>query len=432
MATFAEDRSSAGVDDASAQLVARRGRYQRTPGGRVVIVDAQGIVARSTRTPRSARATLARGRPEIAHGARGQHRHRHAALEHARHRPDLRRRAGRLGRRVRGARAHHLSDVGARRAGDAATGCCSRRSAASCSRPRPLVGLRFARTLTRAALGARARGGRGRRRATSTARAPGRQRAARGARRRGRASTRRWRGSTRCSARSRSSSPTPRTSCGRRSPRCGCGSRTSSGTSSAAGRRDLDAALAEVERLARLVDGLLALARADAASSGSRRRSTCGSSSATRVDALAAAGRRHAASRSRPACQPSLRALATPGALEQVLDNLLSNALAVSPRGVDDRRRGARWRRRRRAARRRPGPGMTAEQRRARVRPLLARRAAGRGNRARARDRPPARQRRRRHDRAARGRRRRPRRARSGCRAAERPRPNPNPRLARA
>ena len=87
-----------------------------------------------------------------------------------------------------------------------------------------------------------------------------------------------------------------------------------------------------MSRLARLVDGLLALARADAAKSSPgaarhrRRRSM------TRIDAwspeLAARG---VAADVR--FQEALRALATPGSLEQVLDNLLSNALAVSEPG---------------------------------------------------------------------------------------------------
>jgi signal transduction histidine kinase len=98
-----------------------------------------------------------------------------------------------------------------------------------------------------------------------------------------------------------------------------------------AGRRDLDAALAEVERLARLVDGLLALARADAAASA-----------AEPVDMVAVVAARveHWASQAEAhdvaidVDVPSrLHALATPGALEQVLDNLISNALAVSPPG---------------------------------------------------------------------------------------------------
>ena len=97
------------------------------------------------------------------------------------------------------------------------------------------------------------------------------------------------------------------------------------------GKRDLEAALGELERLSRLVDGLLALARADAAKPATapvdvaavvearvEHWSPQAVESGVALDAGIPAG---------------LRALATPGALEQVLDNLISNALAVSPRG---------------------------------------------------------------------------------------------------
>jgi signal transduction histidine kinase len=95
------------------------------------------------------------------------------------------------------------------------------------------------------------------------------------------------------------------------------------------GRADLEGALAEVERLARLVDGLLALARADAAEA-----------IPIRVDLRAVVeGRLQAWSAEADArgvrlaaeLPETLYGLATPESVEQVLDNLLSNALAVSP-----------------------------------------------------------------------------------------------------
>ncbi len=127
------------------------------------------------------------------------------------------------------------------------------------------------------------------------------------------------------------------------------------------GRRDLEASLSELERLSRLVDGLLALARADAAAPapvpvrldeivGVRMRvwSVQAEARGVRLEADVA---------------PGLQARATPESLEQVLDNLLSNAIGVSPAGtavtVVARRDAA-------AVEVRvvdEGPGMTAEQR---------------------------------------------------------------------
>jgi signal transduction histidine kinase len=96
-------------------------------------------------------------------------------------------------------------------------------------------------------------------------------------------------------------------------------------------RRDLEAALTEVERLARLVDGLLVLARADAATPATEPVDLATLTRA-RIDhwSLQAAERGVELVADIP---PRLQALVTPGALEQVLDNLLANALAVSPPG---------------------------------------------------------------------------------------------------
>jgi signal transduction histidine kinase len=92
---------------------------------------------------------------------------------------------------------------------------------------------------------------------------------------------------------------------------------------------DLDGALAEVRRLSRLVDGLLALTRAEQSIS---------SLASISVDELLA-GRSDAwdafAAERNVRIEASVRrglfARATPGRLEQVVDNLLNNALEVAP-----------------------------------------------------------------------------------------------------
>ena len=167
------------------------------------------------------------------------------------------------------------------------------------------------------------------------------------------------------------------------------------------GERRPDAALREVERLSELVDGLLALARADAGAAPARAGRRGRVRARPRRDLAAArrrAGRRGSPSRS----SGPLPVRAGPQRLAQVLDNLVANALdARRRRGstvtISAHGRAAVGR----AARRDEGPGMTAGGARARVRPLLARRL-GRGRlRARPRDRPEARRGRRRRGRAA-------------------------------
>jgi signal transduction histidine kinase len=119
--------------------------------------------------------------------------------------------------------------------------------------------------------------------------------------------------------------------------------------------------MAETGRLARLVDGLLALARAEATTA---RREL--------VDAAAVVADRQATWAPLAAEQsvdlavdpgPAARVWALQGALEQVLDNLLANALRFAPPGSQIRlavRQADGWVEVHVVDR---GPGMTAEQR---------------------------------------------------------------------
>ncbi len=97
-----------------------------------------------------------------------------------------------------------------------------------------------------------------------------------------------------------------------------------------AAAEDLDGALAEVSRLSRLVDGLLVLARAEQPSSPTPIavdeviEGRCGA-----WDAFAA--EKHVRIAADVDGSPAARV--TPGRLEQVVDNLLNNALEVAPEG---------------------------------------------------------------------------------------------------
>ena len=127
------------------------------------------------------------------------------------------------------------------------------------------------------------------------------------------------------------------------------------------GRRDLDAAVHEVERLGETVETLLALARADA-----------GAAPASAVDVHVLLRERVEAWRVLAEeksvaldaeASPGVSVRAGPQRLAQVLDNLLSNALEVAPHGstvtVSARAAGA-WAE---LHVRDEGPGLTAEQR---------------------------------------------------------------------
>lgn len=95
------------------------------------------------------------------------------------------------------------------------------------------------------------------------------------------------------------------------------------------GRGSLEGAIGEVDRLNRLVDGLLVLARADSGAATAEL-IDLGSLVEDRValwSALADEQQVHVAA----VVDESVTVRATPGRLDQVLDNLLENALAVSP-----------------------------------------------------------------------------------------------------
>ena len=94
---------------------------------------------------------------------------------------------------------------------------------------------------------------------------------------------------------------------------------------------DLDGALEEVERLSRLVDGLLALARADRRAPERAVRELAPLLQA-RADAWGPAAAESGVTLGVSAA-PGLRCDLAEGALEQVLDNLLANALDVAPPG---------------------------------------------------------------------------------------------------
>ena len=127
------------------------------------------------------------------------------------------------------------------------------------------------------------------------------------------------------------------------------------------GPEDIERALAEVHRLSQLVDSLLVLTRAEAdAPHAGVGRCRCGRGRPARR--VGPRSRRNATWALKPT-RPPIQVRSVPGRLEQVLDNLLSNALEVAPAGsalhIDVRRAGTNACLEVRDA----GPGMTPEQR---------------------------------------------------------------------
>ena len=95
---------------------------------------------------------------------------------------------------------------------------------------------------------------------------------------------------------------------------------------------ELEGALDELERLGALVDGLLTLARADRAASAPVELDVAAAID-ERVEAWSAlAEEQQVQLQARAHGRP--HALVTPGRIEQVLDNLLANALEVAPAGT--------------------------------------------------------------------------------------------------
>lgn len=99
----------------------------------------------------------------------------------------------------------------------------------------------------------------------------------------------------------------------------------------AAARARLEAATAETERLQRLIEGLLALARAEGHQPELARIDAAGVVH-ERVELWRALAEEHGVTVQVDAA-PTAPVLAVPGALEQVVDNLVDNALQVAPAG---------------------------------------------------------------------------------------------------
>ncbi|MFJ2111583.1 ATP-binding protein [Streptomyces sp. NPDC087850] len=96
---------------------------------------------------------------------------------------------------------------------------------------------------------------------------------------------------------------------------------------------DVDQATAEVVRMSRLVNGLLILARAEAKVAAAEP-VPLGELVAERLDVWRSAGDERNVRFTADAVDERVSVLVSPGHLEQVLDNVLSNALEVSPDGA--------------------------------------------------------------------------------------------------
>ena len=283
------------------------------------------------RLRRRPRRGTSRHRPEFADVlATGDVASGYAPLGHARRSPCCTSRCRSRRRASCSARCASPSPRPSSTRGCGATGSPSPRSAASCSLAVAGVGFVLARSVTgpvrdlehvadRLAAGDLARPRAGRRRDHPRC-APSPT-----------ASTTWPRASVSSSTPNARSSPTRRTSCGRRSPRCVCSSRTCSTRPRAeAGRAPRRCRDREVTRLARLVDGLLGLARAEGASPNASP-----STSRPRRAIASTSGPRSPRSRASVSCSTlarrAARAPTVPGAVAQVLDNLLANALDAAP-----------------------------------------------------------------------------------------------------
>ena len=98
------------------------------------------------------------------------------------------------------------------------------------------------------------------------------------------------------------------------------------------GRPDLEAALAETERLGDLVDGLLTLARTESGSAVPEP-ADLARAAAERTELWQGVAGERGVTLLAEGTDRVLQVRALPGSLDQILDNVLSNALAVAPAG---------------------------------------------------------------------------------------------------